>query len=666
MKRLIQLLMNRLIGIGALAVASVFAHDCWAQCGSVGDPIVSITFGTSADPDIGAGSTTYTPNQYGQLTDGEYKLGSNVNQGRSEWHHLMDHTLGQEEGMMLIVNASYEAGEFYRIRVSGLCQDTRFRFSAWIANANRPENCGSFVTPNVRFVIEDLNGNAVSDPYATGNIGVVPTPQWREYGFEFDTGNQTEFDLVLINDNPGGCGNDLAIDDIQFRPCGPEIVLDMDLTLKQADTLFFCEGTTNPITIGSEIISNDAYAETPAFQWQTRQEEEATWQDMPGEDGEELRVMPMHNRWYRLTAAASKANLDNLLCRIASNSIRVAQLAPQPTTPSAISLGPLCENDSVVLDPPEYAAENAGPLTYQWQLDTGDGPVDLPDGGSPNYVFHAAVPGTFLLSRQAIDGCGGRFTTHTYEIEVPETVHATFDLPQHTSCADGEPIRLSGGDIIGGDPAMEGIYSGNGVSNGYFYPGIAGVGQHTLTFSPPEGVPCYVPSQATITVYDTVYLHPMVNAVILPGQRITLQPQTNASQFSWSGQPGLDAYHVQYPVASPDETTTYTLTASNVAGCVKVGEVTVTVLPKIELPNSFTPNGDGINDTWEIDGLADYPNARIQVFNRWGALVFSSLGYDTPWNGQFNGAALPVGTYYYTLSSDVLEQPLSGSVSILR
>lgn len=637
-----------------------------AQCGSVGDPIINITFGTSSDPDFDPRSTTYRLNQYGQLADGEYKLGSNINQARNSWHNLADHTASDEEGLMFIVNASYGAGEFYRNRVRGLCERTTFVFSAWIAVANPPTECQDegLQLPNVRFVIEDTEGNTIASR-STGDIDATAQPRWIRYEFVFETDNHTEFDLVLINDNPGGCGNDLAIDDIQFRPCGPEIVLDMDMTFKQGDTLFFCAGTTAPIRIGSHVISNDGYMSDPVFQWQTRQNDQAEWRDIPGENNNELMIVPVPDRWYRLSATASNDNLDNQLCRVMSDAVRLAQLVVQTNVPDEDSRL-LCENDSVNLNPPEYTAENAGPMTYQWQLDEGDGPTDIPDAKSAGYVFRPVSSGTVLLKRDAINSCGYRFTTHRYEIEVTEAVGTAFGLSTDRVCADDQPLRLEGGIVVNGNGDIAGVYSGNGVSNGFFYPDIAGVGQHTITFSLPSGALCAEPSHATITVYDTVSLDPMEDMVIVPGQRVTLRPRTNASQFSWSNQPGLDSYHAQYPVASPDVSTTYRLTAGNAAGCVKVGEVTVTVLQNLVLPNSFSPNGDGINDSWEIEGLADYPKAFIQIFNRWGTLVYSSRGYHTPWNGQYNGVPLPFGTYYYTLSSDVLERPLSGTVSILR
>lgn len=256
-------------------------------------------------------------------------------------------------------------------------------------------------------------------------------------------------------------------------------------------------------------------------------------------------------------------------------------------------------------------------------------------------------------------------SSHTFfEVEVAETIHAAFTLPQDMICVDDEPLLLSGGILVNSDG--EGVYSGNGVVDGRFYPTLAGAGEHTITFSPPPGTLCTEPSQAIITVLDSIYLEPMAEIVLLRGQHITLRPQTDASQFRWSNEPGLDNYRIQNPVASPDETTTYTLTAANSAGCEKVVDVKVTVLKDLSVPNSFTPNGDGFNDTWQIDGLEEYPNVVIQVFNRWGTLVFSSKGYSIPWDGSFNGAPLPVATYYYTLSSDVLPRPISGSISILK
>jgi len=95
----------------------------------------------------------------------------------------------------------------------------------------------------------------------------------------------------------------------------------------------------------------------------------------------------------------------------------------------------------------------------------------------------------------------------------------------------------------------------------------------------------------------------------------------------------------------------------------------LTVLPSeqsLVIPTAFTPNGDGINDTWNIAYLGYYPNCSVSVFTRWGQQVYSSLGYGIPWDGTYKGTALPTGTYYYVINFKNGFYPLSGFVALIR
>jgi gliding motility-associated-like protein len=105
------------------------------------------------------------------------------------------------------------------------------------------------------------------------------------------------------------------------------------------------------------------------------------------------------------------------------------------------------------------------------------------------------------------------------------------------------------------------------------------------------------------------------------------------------------------PVAAPLVTTTYTLSAGGGA-CADNSSVTVTVRPRLRIPNAISPNGDGENDTWQIDHLGDYPTNHVLVFNRWGNKIFETSGYNhsTEWNGAISGLPVPVGTYYYVIT----------------
>jgi len=86
----------------------------------------------------------------------------------------------------------------------------------------------------------------------------------------------------------------------------------------------------------------------------------------------------------------------------------------------------------------------------------------------------------------------------------------------------------------------------------------------------------------------------------------------------------------------------------------------------ISIPNTFTPNGDGINDLWNITALAYYPDCTLNVYSRYGSVVYKSIGYGIPWDGTFGGRAVPVGTYYYILDLKDGKKPMSGSITILK
>jgi gliding motility-associated-like protein len=95
-------------------------------------------------------------------------------------------------------------------------------------------------------------------------------------------------------------------------------------------------------------------------------------------------------------------------------------------------------------------------------------------------------------------------------------------------------------------------------------------------------------------------------------------------------------------------------------------DVFVKVLLLPEIPNTFTPNGDGVNDTWDIKYLSSYPSTTVQVFNRDGNLVFNSNSYSTGWDGKYKNKDLPVGMYYYIITAKQGELKYSGSVLIVR
>jgi len=139
--------------------------------------------------------------------------------------------------------------------------------------------------------------------------------------------------------------------------------------------------------------------------------------------------------------------------------------------------------------------------------------------------------------------------------------------------------------------------------------------------------------------------------------------------FNWSPAEGLSSTTAANPQACPEISTTYYVTSTTLNGCVAIDSVVVEVLPDIVFISGFSPNGDGINDGWQIENLEDFPDVVVEIYNRWGQLLFTSEpGYKDPWEGTFNGNPVPVGTYYYIimLNHPEFPNPITGPVTIVR
>ena len=109
----------------------------------------------------------------------------------------------------------------------------------------------------------------------------------------------------------------------------------------------------------------------------------------------------------------------------------------------------------------------------------------------------------------------------------------------------------------------------------------------------------------------------------------------------------------------------YDLIVTDSNGCVDSATIfiTNTGITCIQIGGVFTPNGDGPNDTWEIPGIENYPDATVEIFNRWGQQIFYSNGYNSPWNGTYNNERLPTGDYFYII--DLGDgNPLKGALTI--
>ncbi len=158
------------------------------------------------------------------------------------------------------------------------------------------------------------------------------------------------------------------------------------------------------------------------------------------------------------------------------------------------------------------------------------------------------------------------------------------------------------------------------------------------------------------------------DVIIEEGETVQLTGNTSAPDYVWTPAFYLSADDILNPVATPDETVTYTLSATE-NGCTLFDYVTITVNSGLHIPNTFSPNNDNNNETWVIEGIEKYPNCLLQVFTRWGQKIFQASGYSASkaWDGTNGKGEVTEGVYYYVLElRDGSGEILKGSVTVLR
>ena len=167
-----------------------------------------------------------------------------------------------------------------------------------------------------------------------------------------------------------------------------------------------------------------------------------------------------------------------------------------------------------------------------------------------------------------------------------------------------------------------------------------------------------IPYGPTITTVSPVYL--------TQGQNINLQA-SGADTYQWFPGGAMFNSNTANPEVEPEQTYTYYVEGYDGNGCEGFDSVVVLVKSDSDLVfyNTFTPNGDGINDTWYIGNIFMYPHNDLYVYNRYGKLVYFQHQYQNQWDGKNMDAMLPAATYYYVLNTGT-GRTYHGAVTIIR
>jgi gliding motility-associated-like protein len=326
---------------------------------------------------------------------------------------------------------------------------------------------------------------------------------------------------------------------------------------------------------------------------------------------------------YQLIATNGSGCKDTALLTLVVDTVRAI------VTPGAIN----CTNNGTITI---TNATGIGAFTYN--ISSSPGVFQAAN------VFSVPTAGPYTVITKDAQGC-----TNSQAVNVVFTPNLTLQVRLDTAICLGNSVRLntiSNATTYSWSPAA-GLDNPNSASPlatpsvPTSYTLTATLGQCTLTRS------------VNVNVVQQVTVDAGTDVSIISGDQVQLNASaTGANSFLWTPSAGLSSTTILNPVAKPAVTTTYTLTATNVNGCIATDNIVITVVPYcIKVKNAFTPNGDGINDLWQVyDQFDCLKNVSLHVFNRYGSKVFESQDYRNNWDGNYKGKPVPDATYYAVIN----------------
>ena len=614
-----------------LGLFFIFSAETSAQLcqGSLGDAVVNITFGAGTNPGPPIGSST----NYSYVTDncpedGFYTISNSVGDCfGGTWNRVPhDHT-GDANGYMMVVNASFNPGDFFVKTVDGLCPNTTYQFAAWIYNLLLQSACsGQGIKPNITFKIETTTGT-VLQTYSTGDIS--SGTGWLQYGFFFSTTiGVNSVVLRMTNNAPGGCGNDLLLDDITFRACGPLVSAAISGSLDSVDV---CTGDNSVFTMNANVSAG--YSD-PVFQWQVSTDNGVTYIDINGANNLSY-VRPATanpGRYLYRLAVSQRTNMNVSSCSIYSNPVSVGVNKYPVVAATAIGI---CTGDTLFLKANDGVQFSwTGPSNFSSTVQN----PSIPDAGSANN-------GTYYVTATSDKGCASKDMA-VASLNITPTVNAGSDK----ELCEGKSVQL---ESTGSNNITSYQWSPPvGLSNTTIPNPLATPSETTLYILNVANNDCKVSDSVLVTVNKNPTANAGEDKVVIKGQSTTLDGMATGDDVTYLWTPDVNILGATSltPVVNPIANQLYALNVYSNKGCgMATDSVLVKVYQQLYVPNAFTPNGDGINDTWVIETLQAYPGAEVKVYNRFGQMVFDNFGKNISWDGRFKGEPQTSGAYVYLI-----------------
>jgi|GEM_PF-2192927 len=276
----------------------------------------------------------------------------------------------------------------------------------------------------------------------------------------------------------------------------------------------------------------------------------------------------------------------------------------------------------------------------------------------------ATVGTTNYFVSQTINGCESPRTMIAVDIIAAPTA-PTISANGTTSFCEGGNVLLTSSTATGNQWYRDGVLLTGATNTTYT---ASQTGTYTVTVN--NAANCSATSAPTSVI---AFPNPIVSAGpdLFVNELDSAKLQGSATQgttfsYLWTPNSYLSDDTLAQPwIVKPKVDGYYTLNVINENGCINSDGVFVKVQRDLIIPNAFSPNGDNVNDKWEITNLDTYPYCLIEVFNRNGQIVYTAVG-NKFWDGTYKGKPLPIGVYYYIINPKNGRGIKSGTVTLLR
>ncbi len=308
-----------------------------------------------------------------------------------------------------------------------------------------------------------------------------------------------------------------------------------------------------------------------------------------------------------------------------------------------------------------------GNMSYVWNF--GDGSATS-TASNPSHVYATSGPFNVQLTASTADGCEADITK-VLDVFYDKPI-ANFTVNPDVLCQGNSNSFTDNSTAPNSDVASWSWSFGDGSTSTEANPSktYSAAGDYEISLTVKNTVGCTSdPFKDSVKVFVQPVIDAGPNYVVPEGTIVKFNPTVNDStsvSFLWTPSGDFPDPTILRPTLLVNHNQTYTLTATGDGNCTATDTMRVQILKLIDVPNSFSPNGDGINDQWVIPNLSEYPGNRVEVYNRYGQIVFQSNGYGQPWDGTRNGSPVPFATYYYIITLNNGFAPVTGSVTVVR